>query len=41
VLGQKVGKENGSLAVVLIVLAGGVVLLSRLIHNYHRTGATE
>jgi hypothetical protein len=29
------------LAVVLIVLAGGVVLLSRLIHNYHRTGATE
>jgi anti-sigma factor RsiW len=41
VLGQKVGKENGSLAVVLFVLAGGVVLLSRLIHNYHRTGATE
>ena len=41
VLGHKIGNENGSLAVVLVVLTGGVLLLSRLIYNYHRTGATE
>jgi anti-sigma factor RsiW len=41
VVGHKLVDERGSLAVVLVFLGGGVVLLSRLIHNYHRTGATE
>jgi hypothetical protein len=41
VLGQKIVNETGSLVVVLMVLGAGVVLLSRLIYDYHRTGATE
>jgi len=41
VLGQKVVNETGSFVVVLVVLGAGVLLLSRLIYNYHRTGATE
>ena len=41
VLGHKVANETGSLVVVLVFLAGGIVLLSRLLHNYHRMGATE
>src|SRR6185369_9760515 len=41
VLGHKVSNETGSFAVVLVFLAGGIVLLSRLIYDYHRTGATE
>src|SRR6185369_2145105 len=41
VLGQKIVNESGSFTVVLVVLGAGVVLLSRLIHDYHRTGATE
>jgi|ERR1051326_4543377 anti-sigma factor RsiW len=41
VLGQKIVNERGSFAVVLVVLGAGVVLLTRLIHDYHRTGATE
>ena len=41
VLGQKIVNETGSFAVVLVVLGAGVLFLSRLIHDYHRTGATE
>lgn len=41
VLGHKVVEERGSFAVVLVVLGAGVFLLSRLIYDYHRTGATE
>jgi len=41
VVAHKIVNESGSFAVVLVVLGAGVVLLSRLIHNYHRTGATE
>ena len=41
VVGHKIVNESGSFAVVLVVLGAGVVLLSRLIHDYHRTGATE
>jgi anti-sigma factor RsiW len=41
VLGHKIVNENGSFAVVLVVLGAGVLLLSRLIYDYHRTGATE
>lgn len=41
VLGHKLVDERGSFAVVLVVLGAGVVLLSRLIYDYHRTGATE
>ncbi len=41
VVGHKIVNESGSFAVVLVVLGGGVLLLSRLLHNYHRTGATE
>lgn len=40
VLGQKIVDES-SFAVVLMVLGAGVLLLSRLIYDYHRTGATE
>jgi anti-sigma factor RsiW len=41
VLGQKIVNETGSFTVVLVFLGAGVLVLSRLIHNYHRTGATE
>jgi len=41
VLGHKIVDERGSFVVVLVVLGGGVLLLSRLIYDYHRTGATE
>jgi len=41
VVAHKIVNESGSFAVVLVVLGAGVVLLSRMIHNYHRTGATE
>ena len=41
VLGHKLVNENGAFAVVVLVLGGGVLLLSRLIYDYHRTGATE
>jgi len=41
VLGHKVVDESGSFVVVLLVLGAGVLLLSRLIYDYHRTGATE
>lgn len=41
VLGRKLVVESGSFVVVLVVLAAGILILSRLISNYHRTGATE
>jgi len=41
VAGHKIVNESGSFGVVLVVLAGGVFLLSRLISDYHRTGATD
>lgn len=41
VLGHKIVIESGSLGVVLVVLAAGILILSRLISDYHRTGATE
>jgi anti-sigma factor RsiW len=41
VVGQKIVNESGSFLVVLGFLAVGVLVLSRLISNYHRTGATE
>jgi anti-sigma factor RsiW len=41
VLSRKVIIETGSLWPVLVLLAFGVLILSRLIFNYHRTGATE
>jgi anti-sigma factor RsiW len=41
VLSRKVIVETGSLGLVLVLLALAVLILSRLIANYHRTGATE
>jgi anti-sigma factor RsiW len=41
VLSRKVIIETGSLWPMLAVLAFGVLILSRLIFKYHRTGATE
>lgn len=41
VLGQKIVVSSGSLGVLLIVLAVAVLILSRLLSDYHRTGATE
>ena len=41
VLGRKVIVETGSLWPMLALLAFGVLVLSRMISNYHRTGATE
>jgi predicted anti-sigma-YlaC factor YlaD len=42
VLGRKLVVENGgSFGMVLVVLAVAILILSRLISNYHRTGATE
>lgn len=40
-LSRKFVIESGSLILVLVVLAAGGFLLSRLISNYHRSGATE
>src|ERR1700752_295621 len=41
VLGHKIVIESGSFSVLLVVLAAAILILSRLISNYHRTGATE
>jgi Predicted transmembrane transcriptional regulator (anti-sigma factor) len=41
VLSRKIIVETGSLGPVLVLLAFAVLILSRLIANYHRTGATE
>ncbi|HEY2964637.1 MAG TPA: zf-HC2 domain-containing protein [Pyrinomonadaceae bacterium] len=41
VLGRKIVSESVSFGAVLVVLAVGVFILSRLISDYHRTGATE
>jgi anti-sigma factor RsiW len=41
VLGQKIIVGGRSLGVLLVVLAAAVFVLSRLISDYHRTGATE
>jgi anti-sigma factor RsiW len=41
VLGRKILNETVSFGVVVVVLAVGVFVLSRLISDYHRTGATE
>ena len=41
VLGHKIVVESGSFGVLLVVLAVAILILSRLISNYHRTGATE
>ena len=41
VLGRRVIVETGSLWPMLGLLAFGVLVLSRLISNYHRSGATE
>ena len=41
VLSRKVIVESGSLGPVLVLLAVAILLLSRLISHYHRTGATE
>ena len=41
VLSRRIIIETGSLGPVLILLAFAVLILSRLISNYHRTGATD
>jgi anti-sigma factor RsiW len=41
VLSRKIIIESGSLGPVLVLLAVAILLLSRLISNYHRTSATE
>ena len=41
VLGHKIVVGSGSLGLLLIVLAVAVFILSRLLSDYHRTGATE
>ncbi len=41
VLSRKIIVETGSLVPVLVLLAFAVLVLSRLISKYHRTGATE
>lgn len=41
VLSRKIIFESGSLGPVLVLLAVAIFILSRLIHNYHRTSATE
>lgn len=41
VLGHKIVVTAGSVGVLLVVLAVAVFVLSRLISDYHRTGATE
>ena len=41
VLSRKIIVESGSLGPVLVLLAVAILILSRLISNYHRTSATE
>jgi hypothetical protein len=41
VVSRKVFFESGNFGVLLVLLALAVLLLSRLISNYHRTGAIE
>ncbi len=41
VLGHKIVVGSGSFGLLLIVLVVAVFVLSRLLSNYHRTGATE
>jgi len=41
VVSRKVIIESGSLAPLLVLLALAIVVLSRMISKYHRTGATE
>jgi anti-sigma factor RsiW len=41
VLSRKLIVETGSLLPLLVLLAVAILILSRLISNYHRTGATE
>jgi hypothetical protein len=41
VLSRKFVVESGSLGLLIVLLALAVGLLSRLISNYHRTGAIE
>jgi hypothetical protein len=41
VLGHKIVVSSGSAGVLLLVLAVAVFVLSRLISQYHRMGATE
>jgi hypothetical protein len=41
VLSRKIIIESGSLGPVLVLLALAILVLSRLISNYHRTSATE
>jgi anti-sigma factor RsiW len=41
VVSRKLVVETGNLGLVLVLLAFAVLLLSRLIANYHRTGAVE
>lgn len=41
VVSRKMIIESGSLWPMLVLLAFGVLILSRLISNYHRSGATE
>ncbi len=41
VLSRKFIVESGSFGLLIVLLALAVVLLSRLISNYHRTGVTE
>jgi len=41
VISRKVIVESGNLGLVFVLFAFSVLLLSRLIANYHRTGAVE
>jgi hypothetical protein len=41
VLSRKIIVESGSLGPVVVLLAVAILILSRLISNYHRTSATE
>lgn len=41
VLSRKIIIETGSLGPLLVLFAVAILILSRLISNYHRTGATE
>ena len=41
VLSRKLIVESGSLVPVLVLLVIAILILSRMISNYHRTGAIE
>jgi hypothetical protein len=41
VLSRKIIVESGSLGPMVVLLAVAILLLSRLLSNYHRTSATE